>query len=231
MKGIAIISGAGGNLGTAVTSAFLEAKYEVIGTVEQHHSTDHLQKHDVLNYAKIDLTIAVDAEKLVVGAYKKHGEIDALVLLVGGFAMGNVSNTSAEDIQKMVALNFNTAYNLIKPYLANAKSQSQQGNIIVVGAKPATNLSGSGETLAYALSKAMIMNLAEVINGSTKDHNVRASVVIPSIIDTPANRSSMPDANFSDWVRPSAIAQLMVQICSEGFSPIRDGVYKVYGGV
>lgn len=175
--------------------------------------------------------IAEDAEKLVDDAFENRGEISALVLLVGGFGMGNIGNTSTDDIQKMVALNFNTAYNLIKPYLANAKSQSQQGNIIVVGAKPATNLSGSGETLAYALSKAMVMNLAEVINGSTKEHNVKASVVIPSIIDTPPNRSSMPDANFSDWVQPSAIAQLMVQICSKDFSPVRDGVYKIYGGV
>jgi NAD(P)-dependent dehydrogenase (short-subunit alcohol dehydrogenase family) len=231
MKGNAIITGAGGNLGKAVTKAFLEAEYGVTGTVEEHHSTDHLQKHENLKYIKIDLMIAEDAEKLVDDAFENRGEISALVLLVGGFGMGNIGNTSTDDIQKMVALNFNTAYNLIKPYLANAKSQSQQGNIIVVGAKPATNLSGSGETLAYALSKAMVMNLAEVINGSTKEHNVKASVVIPSIIDTPPNRSSMPDANFSDWVQPSAIAQLMVQICSKDFSPVRDGVYKIYGGV
>jgi NAD(P)-dependent dehydrogenase (short-subunit alcohol dehydrogenase family) len=231
MKSNAIITGAGGNLGTAVTKAFLEAEYQVIGTVEEHHSTDEMQKHAALNYIKIDLMKAADSEKLVLEAFKKHGSIDALVLLVGGFGMGNISNSSTDDIQKMVALNFNTAYNMIRPYLAKAKDQSQQGNIIVVGAKPAATLADSGEKLAYALSKAMVMNLAEVINGSTKDTNVKASVVIPSIIDTPANRSSMPDANFSDWVQPSAIAQLMVQICSKEFTPIRDGVYKVYGGV
>lgn len=231
MKSNAIITGAGGNLGTAVTQAFLEANYQVIGTIEEHHSTDKLQKHEALHYSKIDLLKSADAEKLVNDAFQKYGSIDALVLLVGGFGMGNITNTNSDDIQKMVALNFNTAYNLIQPYLAKAKNQSQQGNIIVVGAKPATTLASSGETLAYALSKAMVMNLAEVINGNAKESNVKASVVIPSIIDTPANRSSMPDANFSDWVQPSAIAQLMVQICSKEFTPIRDGVYKVYGGV
>jgi NAD(P)-dependent dehydrogenase (short-subunit alcohol dehydrogenase family) len=231
MKSNAIITGAGGNLGTAVTKAFLEAEYEVIGTVEKHHSTDDLQKHEALHYTKIDLMIADDAEKLIVDAYKKHRKVDALVLLVGGFAMGNIGNTSAADIQNMIALNFNTAYNLIKPYLAHAKENAQQGNVIVVGARPATNLANSGETLAYALSKAMVMNLAEVVNASTKDHHVKASVVIPSIIDTPPNRSSMPDANFGDWVQPAEIANLMVKICSADFSPIRDGIYKVYGAV
>ena len=82
--------------------------------------------------------------------------------------------------------------------------------------------------VAYALSKSLVFKLAELINAEAKGHNVTASVIVPSTIDTKPNRESMPKADPSNWVKAEQLADIMEFICSEKGQPIREGIYKVY---
>jgi NAD(P)-dependent dehydrogenase (short-subunit alcohol dehydrogenase family) len=81
----------------------------------------------------------------------------------------------------------------------------------------------------YVLSKSMVIKMAEVINADSKHSNTTATVIVPSIIDTPPNRAAMPDANFSDWVTPESIADKIAFICGEGGKDLRETVLKIYG--
>ncbi len=229
MSKTVIITGATGNLGGAVTTAFISAGYKVIGTIEPGKRRDENRDTEELKYVEVDLTSEEKAQKFVEDMAKAEDEIAACVMLVGGFGMGDIAGTSGEDISKMITLNFNTAYHTARPILSVMKSQSTMGRLVFVGAKPALNPASAGGVTAYALSKSMVIQLANIINGDAKEHNATATVVVPSIIDTPPNRKSMPDANFDDWVKPEKIASTILFACSDEGSELRGSVLKVYG--
>ena len=90
-------------------------------------------------------------------------------------------------------------------------------------------MKNSKGTLAYGLAKSLIFRLAELMNEEAKGHDVVTSVIVPSTIDTPANRASMPDADFSKWVTPEAIADVIYFYCSDAGAALREPVIKVYG--
>ena len=99
----------------------------------------------------------------------------------------------------------------------------------MIGAKPVFEPNAARAVFPYALSKTMIIKMAEVINADTRQNNTTATVIVPSIIDTPPNRAAMPDANFSDWVKPESIAEKIAFICGEGGMDLRETVLKIYG--
>lgn len=229
MSKTVIITGATGNLGGAVTEAFIAAGYKVIGTIEPGKRRDENRDTDHLKFMEVDLTDEAKAAAFVDKVHRAEGEITTCVMLVGGFAMADIAGTTGEDISKMVTLNFNTAYHTARPVLNIMKSQPAMGRLVFVGAKPALNPASAGGVTAYALSKSMVIQLANIINGDAKAHNTTATVVVPSIIDTPPNREAMPDANFDDWVKPEKIASTILFACSEEGSELRGSVLKVYG--
>lgn len=229
MSKTVIITGATGNLGGAVTQAFITAGYKVIGTIEPGKRREENKGHDQLKFIEVDLTDEAKTRGFVEDVHQTQGEIAACVMLVGGFGMGDLAATSSEDIAQMINLNFNTAYHTARPVLEAMKTQSVMGRLVFVGAKPALNPGSAGGVTAYALSKSMVIQLASIINGDAKAHNATATVVVPSIIDTPPNRKAMPDANFEDWVKPEKIASTIVFACSEEGSELRGSVLKVYG--
>jgi NAD(P)-dependent dehydrogenase (short-subunit alcohol dehydrogenase family) len=229
MSKTVIITGAPGNLGGAVTKAFLDAGYKVIGTIEPGKRRAENKDTEKLKFIEADLTDEDMTRTFVEEVHKSEGEIAACIMLVGGFGMGDIASTSGEDIAKMVTLNFNTAYYTARPVLKIMKSQSAMGRLIFVGAKPALNPATAGGVTAYALSKSMVIQLANIINGDAQEHNATATVVVPSIIDTPPNRKSMPDANFGDWVKPEKIASTILFACSEEGADLRGSLLKVYG--
>lgn len=229
MSKTVIITGATGNLGGAVTEAFIAAGYKVIGTIEPGKRRDENRDTDHLKFMEVDLTDEAKVAAFVDKAHRAEGDITACVMLVGGFAMADIASTTGEDISKMTTLNFNTAYHTARPVLNIMKSQSSMGRLVFVGAKPALNPASAGGVTAYALSKSMVIQLANIINGGAKAHNATATVVVPSIIDTPPNREAMPAANFDDWVKPEKIASTILFACSEEGSELRGSVLKVYG--
>jgi NAD(P)-dependent dehydrogenase (short-subunit alcohol dehydrogenase family) len=129
----------------------------------------------------------------------------------------------------MIDLNFKTAYHVARPVFNQMIGQNS-GRIIFIGARPAIKAADGKNNLAYGLSKSLIFKLSEYLNAEAKDKNVVTSVIVPSTMDTPANRKYMPDADFSKWVKTEDVAELMAYLVSEKGSALREPVLKMYGG-
>ena len=227
MSKIAIITGATGNLGKAVTQKMVNSGFTVIGTTEPG-KTDSSGEEFVV-YKAVDLTDSLAAESLVQDVVSNYGRIDAVICLVGGFAMASIQESSHEALQKMISLNFLTAFNVVQPILRLSIEQKERKSIVLVGAKPVFEPNVARIVFPYALSKSMVIKMAEVINADSDQHNANATVIVPSIIDTPPNRAAMPDANFSDWVTTESIADKIAYICGEEGKDLRETVLKIYG--
>jgi NAD(P)-dependent dehydrogenase (short-subunit alcohol dehydrogenase family) len=227
MQKTIIITGANGNLGTVVVSKFLEKDYRVIATVIEDSMRDSLGKHDDLDVRVVNLSDEGIAAHFIAETLSRYDKIDAALMLAGGFSMGNTEKTSTEDVRKMVALNFETAYNVARPLFTHMLSNNS-GRLVFVGARPALDPAAGKNMIAYGLSKSLLFKLAEYLNADAKGKNVTATVIVPSTIDTPPNRKSMPDANVDNWVKPEQIANLLEMIVSETGAPLRETVLKIY---
>jgi len=220
-----LITGASGNLGKACVEKFLAEDYKVLATVSPgktlgfNLSGVETFEADLANETSVENVIG-----LITSTYK----IDTALLLVGGFAMGTIKDTNNAALQKMFSLNFNTAYFTARPVFNHMMTNSA-GRIVMVGARPALIAADGKATVAYSLSKSLIFKLAELLNAEGASNNVVSHVIVPSIIDTPVNRADMPNANFSDWVKPEEIAETIFYLCSDKGSAVRDTVVKLYG--
>jgi NAD(P)-dependent dehydrogenase (short-subunit alcohol dehydrogenase family) len=222
-----IVTGANGNLGKAITRKFIENGNRVIVVVENETMINELEKSANLQVEVANLLDENKAALLIEKCVAKEGKIDAAILLVGGFAMGNINGTSLQDVNHQIGLNFSTAYNVVRPVF-KVMMENQKGRIVLIGARPALDSSVGKDTLAYALSKSMLFKLAELLNEEAKGKDVTVTVIVPSTIDTPQNRVAMPDADFSKWVRPESIAEVVEFIVSESSTVLREGILKVY---
>jgi short-subunit dehydrogenase len=129
-------------------------------------------------------------------------------MIVGGFSMGKIESTSQQEMLSMFQLNFFSAFHLVQGFLPILKKQ-QRGTFLFVGAKPALQLADAKEMVAYSLSKKLVLSLSEILAEEVKGTQIRSHVFVPSVIDTKANRASMPAADFSKWVSPTDIAEAM----------------------
>ncbi len=107
--------------------------------------------------------------------------------------------------------------------------QQGYGRIFLIGSRPGLDAKNGKGMVAYGLAKSLIFRLAELMNEEAKGHNVVTSVIVPSTIDTPQNRKSMPDANFDNWVKAEDIADVIAFYCSGEGKSLREPVIKVYG--
>ena len=226
-KPVLIVSGATGNLGKAVVEKFINENYLVIGSVMPGDNTDFGYPEDSFKKIPINLLNEEDSGSCVNQVISDHGSIEAAVFTVGGFAMGNIEKTTASDIEKQYKLNFETAYNIARPVFLQMIKQDY-GRIFLIGSRPGLNAKHGKGMVAYTVSKSLIFRLAEIMNDEAKGKNVVTSVVVPSTIDTPQNRKSMPDADFSKWVSPEMIAEVIYFYCLEKSSALREPVIKVY---
>ncbi len=223
-----LVTGATGNLGSAVAQKFLAEKCRVIGTVNLNDAVAKLTTHENFEPAALDLKNEEAAVKLVDETVKKYNSIDVAVFTVGGFTMGNIAETDAAAVRKMILLNFDTTYNVARPVLLQMMKQGS-GRIFLIGARAGMDMHGSKGIIAYSISKSLVFRLAELMNAETAGMDVVTSVVVPSIIDTPQNREAMPGSDFTKWVKPSAIADVIFYHCSAEASLLREPVIKVYG--
>jgi NAD(P)-dependent dehydrogenase (short-subunit alcohol dehydrogenase family) len=229
MKAI-LITGASGNLGQAVARKFLAEGYHVTGTIIPNDPVKIEISDPNFETSTADLMDEKAAEQMLQSLIEKKGGIDAAVLTVGGFAMGKIAETTTKDISKQIRLNFETAYNVARPVFVQMLKQGR-GRIFLIGSKPGSDMRNSKGMVAYGLAKSLIFRLAELMNEEAKGTNVVTNVIAPSTIDTPQNRQSMPDADFSKWVKPEAIAGIIHFYCSESADILREPIIKVYGGV
>jgi len=222
-----IITGANGNLGNAVTREFLDKNYRVVAVVSKEKDKSTIPVHPNLAVFAADLMNENEARDFVNNCIQKYTVIDAALLLVGGFAMGSLSTTSGDDLHKQIALNFETAYYVTRPLFEHLM-KNKRGTIIFIGARPALNPAQGKGLIAYSLSKSLLFKLAELLNEEATGINVSISVVVPSTLDTPLNRKSMPDVNPENWVKPSEIAETLEFLVSDKSGSLREAILKMY---
>ena len=223
----AIVTGASGNMGHAVVQKFIEEGYNVVGTIIPNEKTELSFPAGKFEKVVVDLMNESEAAKFVKGVAAKYNSLDAAVLTVGGFAIGKIADTKTSDIANQYKLNFETAYNVARPVFMQMMKQNE-GRIFIIGSKPGLSERDGKRMVAYSLAKSLIFRLAELMNEEAKGKNVVTSVVVPSTIDTAPNRKSMPDANFENWVKPEAIADVIYWHCTQEASVLRESVLKVY---
>jgi NAD(P)-dependent dehydrogenase (short-subunit alcohol dehydrogenase family) len=142
--------------------------------------------------------------------------------------MGKLTETSNAQLEKMIDLNFYSALNVVRPLLKNHAGNQAGFRFILIGSRPGLDAGAGKDFFAYSLSKAMVFKLAEFINADGKGNNVDAMVIVPSTIDTEANRKAMPDADHTKWVTPEAIAKTIAFYLSAEGRMIREGIVRIY---
>ena len=182
---------------------------------------------DRIDLGGMDLTDPARAKQAIDAAAAHFGRLDALVNIAGGFAYETVAEGDPQTWQRMYALNVTTTLNAARaaiPYLA----ASPAGRIVNVGANGALK-AGAGMG-AYAASKAGVHRLTEALAAEWKG-KITVNAVLPSIIDTAANRASMPDADFATWVRPQELAEIILFLASAAASAVTGALIPVVGRV
>ena len=208
-----IITGANGNLGAAAVKKFLDNDYKVIAVDHMGTHLGFAATHDNFELRNVNLSDEKATETFIEEAISLYGKIDGALLLVGGFEMGDVASTDGETLRKLYSLNFETAWFAARPLFGHML-QNGFGRLVFMGARTAMLPELGKGAMAYALTKSMLFNLAELLNASAKGKNVSATVLAPATIDTAINRSAMPDADTSSWIRPEQLADLLELICS-----------------
>jgi NAD(P)-dependent dehydrogenase (short-subunit alcohol dehydrogenase family) len=220
-----IITGAAGNLGKAVVEKFKREGYRIIATVLPESGETVEEADDVY---EVDVT-----DEKAVGDFSndyimQYGEVDAIALIVGGFSMGDIQHTGLEDLDKMIKLNFFSAYNMVKCFLPLMK-KADFGDFLFIGARPALQPEDGKNLVAYSLSKRLVIELASLVEADVKGTKIRAHIFVPSVIDTPLNRENMPESDFSKWVTPAEIAEAMHYAVNN--PSLRNMTFKLYGGI
>lgn len=221
-----LITGATGNLGAAVTHQLLSEGYQLNITTLP---SDKAPADERIHAKVVDLLNEEECAQYVAEISQNGNQLRAGILLVGGFAMGGFTDTGLSDLDRMIKMNFSTAFVMAKQLFKHFEANGG-GKIILIGARPGLSADQGSYAVAYALSKSLIFQLADHINTAGKDKNIQASVVVPSVIDTPLNRQSMPDADFTKWVPAERLAEVISFLLSDAGGMLRDTVVKVYNG-
>ena len=230
---VTLIPGGLGGAGQAVTRAFLESGAEVVVVGHADPKGSDLfraQLGDVatkLSVRQVNVMDEAEVDGLVQSVILQHHRLDVLINLVGGYNAGQpVTDLELSTWESMLDLNLRAAF-LLSKHAGRAMIPQQQGRIIHVSSRAARE--GRRNAAAYAVAKNAVLTLAEIQAEELRDANVTVNALLPSIIDTPANRASMPHANFSRWPKPEEIARVLLFLASSDAALISGASIPVYG--
>jgi NAD(P)-dependent dehydrogenase (short-subunit alcohol dehydrogenase family) len=222
---VVVVTGALGALGKVVASVAQARGARVAGVDHAHAQTPATPTR--IELGGVDLSDAAQAKQAIDAVASHFGRLDALINIAGGFAFETVAEGDSKTWQRMYALNVATALNASRaalPHLAG----SGTGRIVNIGAMGALQ-AGAGMG-AYAASKAGVHRLTEALAAEWKG-KITVNAVLPSIIDTAANRTSMPTADFATWVRPQELAEVILFLASDAASAVTGALIPVSGRV
>ena len=231
-KQVVLVAGGTGGLGRAVSLAFLGDGASVIVTYRTPAEFEALQnsagaKRGALEGFRVDVTDEAAVSQLVDGIVARHARLDALVNTVGGYAGGvKLWDLDPKVFDRMLALNLRAGFALSRAAVRVMLKQAS-GAIVNVASKAAFD-HGAGAA-AYAASKAAAVAMIDSLAADLKGTGVRANSILPSIIDTEANRKAMPNADFSKWPKPEDIARVILFLCSDAARLIQGAAIPVYG--
>jgi NAD(P)-dependent dehydrogenase (short-subunit alcohol dehydrogenase family) len=175
----------------------------------------------------VDVTDETAVGRLIEAIIAKHGRLDVLVNAVGGYAGGApLWESEVQVLDRMLALNLRSGFALARAVVPDMIKR-KRGAIVNIAAKAA--LEHPSGAAAYAASKAAALALLDSLAAELKATGVRVNSVLPSIIDTPANRKAMPDADASRWPKPEDIARVILFLCSDDARVIHGAAIPVYG--
>ena len=217
-----LITGANGGLGRAVVRAFLDGPApEVFGVdVAWKGASPHEGR-----LHRVEANLLVDAECRRVA--ELAAPVEVLVHLLGGFGGGDPVADTADDVwDRMINFNLHAAFHMFRAVLPQM-TQAGRGRILAVGARAA--IEPMPKFAAYSVSKAALVSLVKTVALEMKDTKVTANAVLPSVIDTPANRAAMPKADFSRWVTAESIAQLLAWLASDAAENVSGAAIPIYG--
>ena len=222
---VVVVTGALGALGKVVAKMALARGAKVAGI--DHAPSSMAAAPNRLELGGVDLTVADKAKTAIDAAAVHFGRLDALINIAGGFAFEAVAEGEPATWQRMHALNVMTALNASRAAIPHLTG-SGAGRIVNVGAMGALQ-AGSGMG-AYAASKAAVHRLTEALAAEQKGR-ITVNAVLPSIIDTAANRASMPKADFTKWVTPKELAEVILFLASDSASAVTGALLPVSGRV
>jgi NAD(P)-dependent dehydrogenase (short-subunit alcohol dehydrogenase family) len=226
LKGqVAIVTGAGGALGTSVVISLLAAGALVAG-IDRTGAKAESEDQPIRRYSA-DLTDRESARRAIASVANELGKIDVLVHVMGAFAGGApVAETDDATWNKMMDTNLNAAFYVLRAVVPVMRAAGH-GRIIAIGSRqavqPAANVG------AYSVSKAALVSLVQAVAIENKDKNIRANTILPGTMDTTANRAAMPKANFEKWVKTSNVADVAVMLAGEVGTEITGAAIPVYG--
>ena len=229
---VVIVAGGTGGLGRAVSLAFLNENAQVVVTYRKQEEFDALKKLSGGNAFRlegydVDVTDEAAVGKFIEGVVQRHERLDALVNTVGGYAGGvKLWELDTKIFDQMLALNLRSGYTLSRAAV-RVMLKRGSGAIVNVAAKAAFD-HGAGAA-AYAASKAAAVAMMDSLAEDLKGTGVRANSILPSIIDTEANRKAMPKADFAKWPKPEDIARVIVFLCSDDAKVIHGAAVPVFG--
>ena len=222
---IVVVTGASGALGKVVVASALAKGAKVAGI--DHAASVIKATADRIEFGGVDLTDATEAKKAIDAAASHFGRLDALINIAGGFAFETTTEGDPKTWQRIYALNVLAAFNASRsaiPHLA----ASGVGRIVNIGAMGAIQ-AGAGMG-PYAASKAGVHRLTEALAAEWKG-KITVNAVLPSTIDTAANRASMPNADFAKWVRPEELADVILFLASDAASAVTGALIPVNGRI
>ena len=229
---VAIITGAVGNLGTATARTFRQAGAKTVlvdrspGRVSSVFG-DIANSNDHLLAGGVDLSDPVSLGKLVEQTLAKFGRVDVLVNTVGAFRGGKpVHESDLADWDVLFNANVQTTLLCCRAVIPQMLKQ-KRGKIINVSSRE--GLEAHAGFAAYSASKSAVLRLTESLSSELKASDINVNCVMPSVIDTPQNRAAMPNAEFSKWVAPEAIADVIVFLASDASRAINGAALPVYG--
>lgn len=228
---VALVAGGTGGLGRAVALAFLAAGAKVIVTYRRRDELDALFADipvgSTLEGHPIDVSDEPQVENFVKACYAQNGRLDVLVNTVGGYTGGKTLwETDSMALEKMISLNLRTGFLLARAAVPVMRQQGY-GAIINIAAKAGREPAAKGAV--YAASKAAALAMMVALADELKGTGIRVNSVLPSIIDTEANRKAMPQADFSKWPKPEEIAKVIVFLCGDDAKVIHGAEVPVYG--
>ena len=228
MAGTVIVTGGTGGLGAAVTYAFLDAGWRVVVPWIVEEEVERVDARPNLHLMRADL-FELESVRRVVERATEDGAapLAAVVNLVGGYSEpGRVHEAGVEEFEAQLRLNLRPTYLMchaaIPGLLANGG-----GAIVCVGSRaaerPFPGVSG------YVAAKAGVVAFVRALDAEYRQDGIRANAIMPSIIDTGANRRAQPDADYAKWVQPAEIARVILFLCSPESEPISGAAVPVYG--
>ncbi|WP_205527188.1 SDR family oxidoreductase [Solimonas sp. K1W22B-7] len=218
-----VVTGALGSLGRAVAEAAAAAGATVVA-VDRIAGTPPRGAEAA---PPLDLGSTQDTQAAFAAIAARHGRIDALVNIAGGFRWETLADGSLDTWDQLYQINLRTAVNACRAALPHFPAQG--GRIVNIGAAGAVKAAaGMG---AYAASKAGVARLTEALSEELKARDITVNAVLPSIIDTPANRADMPDADFSRWVTPQALADVILFLLGDRAAAVTGALIPVSGRV